>query len=123
MRQARELADEHGWFLSRQFENEANPAFHAATTGPEIVADFEGRQLDYWVTGYGTLHWRLPNQKSIFRNSRFAHTRARTRTPTVLGSTLMFQVITTDNSRVLCTAGIHTHTRGGGALDLLSGVC
>lgn len=49
VKKARELAEEHGWFLSRQFENEANPAFHAATTGPEIVADFEGRQLDYWV--------------------------------------------------------------------------
>ena len=54
VKKARELADEHGWFLSRQFENPANPAYHAATTGPEIVADFDGRQLDYWVTGYGT---------------------------------------------------------------------
>merc|ERR1712086_421971 len=40
--------------MACQFENEANPAFHAQTTGPEIVLDFKGRNLDYWVTGYGT---------------------------------------------------------------------
>lgn len=51
---ARELAERHGWFLTRQFENEANPAFHASTTGPEILSDFAGQRLDYWVTGYGT---------------------------------------------------------------------
>ncbi|MBL6958356.1 MAG: cysteine synthase A [Rhodospirillales bacterium] len=49
-----ELADKHGWFLTRQFENEANPDFHSATTAPEILADFEDRGLDYWVTGFGT---------------------------------------------------------------------
>lgn len=51
---AEELAAEHGWLLARQFENEANPAYHARTTGPEILRDFEGKKLDYWVTGYGT---------------------------------------------------------------------
>lgn len=51
---AEELAEKHGWYLARQFENEANPAFHAKTTGPEILKAFEGRRLDYWVTGYGT---------------------------------------------------------------------
>ena len=51
---AEELAATHGWFLCRQFENEANPEFHAATTGPEILRDFEGKALDYWVTPYGT---------------------------------------------------------------------
>ncbi|CAE7573145.1 dcsD [Symbiodinium sp. CCMP2592] len=51
---AEELAEKHGWYLARQFENEANPAYHAKTTGPEILADFEGKTLDYWVTGYGT---------------------------------------------------------------------
>jgi len=51
---AEELCAKHGWFLCRQFENEANPAYHAATTGPEILRDFEGKGLDYWVTGYGT---------------------------------------------------------------------
>lgn len=51
---AEELAEKHGWFLARQFETEANAAFHAQTTGPEILSDFAGRPLDYWVTGYGT---------------------------------------------------------------------
>jgi len=54
VRKAEELAKKHGWFLARQFENEANPAFHRQTTGPEILRDFAGRRLDYWVTGYGT---------------------------------------------------------------------
>ena len=54
VRRAAELAEEHGWFLARQFENEANPAFHRQTTGPEILIDFAGRRLDYWVTGWGT---------------------------------------------------------------------
>lgn len=51
---ARELAETHGWFLTRQFENEANAEMHAKTTAPEILADFEGERLDYWVTGFGT---------------------------------------------------------------------
>jgi len=54
VRRAEELAEQHGWFLARQFENPANPAFHRNTTGPEILSDFAGRRLDYWVTGYGT---------------------------------------------------------------------
>lgn len=54
VRRAEELAAKHGWFLTRQFENPANPAYHASTTGPEILSDFAGRRLDYWVTGYGT---------------------------------------------------------------------
>ena len=49
-----ELATTHGWFLCRQFENEANPDIHSRTTALEILADFEGERLDYWVTGYGT---------------------------------------------------------------------
>jgi cysteine synthase A len=51
---AAELAKMHGWFLTRQFENEANPDFHSRTTAREIVEDFKGERLDYWVTGYGT---------------------------------------------------------------------
>jgi cysteine synthase len=51
---AAELANAHGWFLTRQFENEANPDFHSRTTAREIIADFKGEKLDYWVTGYGT---------------------------------------------------------------------
>lgn len=54
VKKAEELAEKHGWFLARQFENPANPVYHANTTGPEILRDFAGRRLDYWVTGYGT---------------------------------------------------------------------
>lgn len=49
-----ELAKAHGWFMARQFENEANPDFHSRTTAREIIDDFAGERLDYWVTGYGT---------------------------------------------------------------------
>jgi cysteine synthase len=49
-----ELAKTHGWWMSRQFENEANPDYHSRTTAREIVDDFAGEKLDYWVTGYGT---------------------------------------------------------------------
>src|ERR1039457_4764218 len=51
---ANELAKAHGWFLTRQFENEANADTHSRTTAREIIADFKGEPLDYWVTGYGT---------------------------------------------------------------------
>ena len=54
VRKAEELARTHDWFLARQFENEANPAYHRSTTGPEIIQDFVGRRLDYFVTGWGT---------------------------------------------------------------------
>jgi cysteine synthase A len=54
VKKARELAEKHGWFLASQFANPANPAFHRSTTGPEILRDFAGRRLDYWVTGWGT---------------------------------------------------------------------
>jgi cysteine synthase len=51
---ALELAEKHGWFLCRQFENEANPDIHTRTTAEEILADFADTTLDYWVTGFGT---------------------------------------------------------------------
>jgi cysteine synthase A len=54
VQKAIELAEKHGWFWTRQFENEANPEMHERTTGREIVDDFRGQVLDYWVTGYGT---------------------------------------------------------------------
>ena len=54
VRKAAELAQKHGWFLARQFENEANPAWHRSTTGPEILRDFAGKRLDYFVSGWGT---------------------------------------------------------------------
>lgn len=54
VRRAQELAEKHGWFLARQFENPANPAYHRNTTAAEILQDFAGRQLDYFVSGWGT---------------------------------------------------------------------
>lgn len=51
---AEELAKKNGWFLTRQFENEANADYHSKTTAKEILKDFEGQRLDYWVTGFGT---------------------------------------------------------------------
>jgi cysteine synthase A len=54
VRKAEELAKKHGWFLARQFENPANPAYHRSTTGPEILSDFVGKRLDFFVTGWGT---------------------------------------------------------------------
>ncbi|HET9019935.1 MAG TPA: cysteine synthase A [Acetobacteraceae bacterium] len=54
VRKAQELAAAHGWFLTRQFENEANPDMHSRTTAREILEDFQGAPLDYWVTGFGT---------------------------------------------------------------------
>ena len=54
MRKAEQLVKERGWLLSRQFENPANPEYHRNTTAPEILRDFAGRRLDYWVSGYGT---------------------------------------------------------------------
>ena len=54
VRKAEELAKKHGWFLARQFENPANPAYHRNTTGPEILQDFAGKRLDFFVTGWGT---------------------------------------------------------------------
>lgn len=54
VKRAEELAQQHGWFLSRQFQNPANPAYHRNTTGPEILRDFANRRLDMWVTGWGT---------------------------------------------------------------------
>ena len=51
---ADKLGAERGWFVARQFDNPANPAYHRQTTGPEILSDFASSRLDYWVTGYGT---------------------------------------------------------------------
>jgi cysteine synthase A len=54
VKKARELAEKNGWFLASQFDNPANPEYHRNTTGPEILSDFAGRRLDFWVTGWGT---------------------------------------------------------------------
>jgi cysteine synthase A len=75
IKKAQELAGTHGWFLTRQFENEANPDMHARTTAREIVNDFKDARLDYWVTGFGTggtlkgvagvLQKEMPNTKIV----------------------------------------------------------
>jgi cysteine synthase A len=54
VKKAADLAEQRGWFLARQFENPANPAYHRQTTGPEILADFAAKRLDTFVTGWGT---------------------------------------------------------------------
>src|SRR5512139_2929531 len=54
VRKAAELAEKNGWFLARQFENPANPAYHRQTTSPESLSDFAGRRLDWFVSGWGT---------------------------------------------------------------------
>jgi len=54
VKRAQEFAAKHGAFLARQFENEANPAYHRSTTGPEILRDFAMKRLDWFVAGYGT---------------------------------------------------------------------
>jgi len=54
VRKADELARKNGWFLARQFENPANPEYHRNSTGPEILSDFAGKRLDFWVSGWGT---------------------------------------------------------------------
>ncbi|HVY51541.1 MAG TPA: cysteine synthase A [Devosia sp.] len=71
----KELAAANGWWMSRQFENEANPEFHSKTTAQEIVRDFAGERLDYWVTGFGTggtlkgvakvLREKMPNTRIV----------------------------------------------------------
>jgi len=54
VKKAKELAEKNGWFWASQFENEANPEYHRNTTGPEILSDFAGKRLDFWVSGWGT---------------------------------------------------------------------
>ena len=54
VKRAHELSEQHGWFKADQFENPANPAFHRNTTGPEILSDFAKRELNYFVSGWGT---------------------------------------------------------------------
>ena len=54
VKKATELAEKHGWYLARQFDSPANPAYHRNTTAAEIISDFAGRRLDYFVSGWGT---------------------------------------------------------------------
>jgi cysteine synthase A len=69
VKKAEEMAKQHGWFLARQFENPANPEYHRNTTGPEILRDFVGHRLDWWVTGYGT-GGTLTGVSDILRKAR-----------------------------------------------------
>ncbi len=69
VKKGEELAAKNGWFLARQFENPANPEYHRNTTGPEILRDFVGKRLDWWVTGYGT-GGTLTGVSDILRKAR-----------------------------------------------------
>src|SRR3546814_3133973 len=64
---ARELAEKHGWFLTEQFDNPANPAYHRNTTAAEIVRDFAGKRLDYFVSGRSEEH--TSELQSLMRHS------------------------------------------------------
>lgn len=69
VRKSEELAAANGWFQTRQFENEANADFHSKTTAREIINDFEGEALDFWVTGFGT-GGTLKGVGRVLRNER-----------------------------------------------------
>jgi len=69
VRKAAELAERHGWFLARQFDNPANPAWHRQTTAPEILRDFAGRRLDWFVSGWGT-GGTLPGTGQVLKSAR-----------------------------------------------------
>jgi len=69
VKMAEELARKNGWFLARQFDNPANPEYHRNTTAPEILRDFAGKRLDWWVTGYGT-GGTLTGVSDILRKAR-----------------------------------------------------
>src|ERR1700760_3414315 len=64
-----ELSKAHGWFMTRQFENDANPEYHSRTTAREIMDDFSDTKLDYWVTGYGT-GGTLKGDASVLKKER-----------------------------------------------------
>ncbi|KAI9341677.1 cysteine synthase [Obelidium mucronatum] len=69
VQKAEELALKNGWFQTKQFANPANPAFHRQTTGPEILRDFAGKRLDYFVSGWGT-GGTITGTSSILRLAR-----------------------------------------------------
>src|SRR4026208_726621 len=69
VRKGAELSKKHGWFLARQFENQANPEYHRNTTGPEILRDFAGKRLDFWVTGWGA-GGALPGAGEVSKKAR-----------------------------------------------------
>ena len=116
-----ELAKTHGWFLTRQFENEANPDIHSRTTAREIIDDFKGEKLDYWVTGYGTggtlkgvsrvLAKEMPDTKIVAVRARGraadrAAAPSRSATPTARRPRRI-----PPSSRIRCRAGRRTSSR------------
>src|ERR1700727_564397 len=69
VRRAQALAEKHGWYLARQFDSPANPAYHRNTTAAEILSDFAGRRLEYFVSGWGK-GGTLPGDGEVRRVAR-----------------------------------------------------
>jgi cysteine synthase A len=146
VRRTKELAEKNGWFLSNQFDNPANPAYHRSTTGPEIVQDFVGRRLDTFVTGWGTggtitgagevIRLARPEVKiiavepenaSLLAGKPFAPHKIQGWTPDfvpgVLSRTVYDSILTVTDAEAIATAralasqeGIFTGISGGGGM-------
>jgi len=146
VRRTKELAEKNGWFLSNQFDNPANPAYHRSTTGPEIVQDFVGRRLDAFVTGWGTggtitgagevIRLARPDVKiiavepenaSLLAGKPFAPHKIQGWTPDfvpgVLSRTVYDSILTVTDAEAIATAralasqeGIFTGISGGGGM-------
>jgi len=146
VRRTKELAEKNGWFLSNQFDNPANPAYHRSTTGPEIVQDFVGRRLDTFVTGWGTggtitgagevIRLARPDVKivavepenaSLLAGKPFAPHKIQGWTPDfvpgVLSRTVYDSILTVTDAEAIATAralasqeGIFTGISGGGGM-------
>ena len=146
VRRTKELAEKNGWFLSNQFDNPANPAYHRSTTGPEIVQDFAGRRLDTFVTGWGTggtitgagevIRLARPDVKivavepenaSLLAGKPFAPHKIQGWTPDfvpgVLSRTVYDSILTVTDAEAIATAralasqeGIFTGISGGGGM-------
>jgi cysteine synthase A len=69
LRVTKALAEKHDWFMTEQFHNQANPDYHRNTTGPEIIRDFVGKRLDYYVSGWGT-GGTITGVSEILKNAR-----------------------------------------------------
>ncbi len=123
-----ELAKKHGWFMTRQFENEANPDYHAKTTGPEIIEDFKTDGLDYFVTGYGTggtlngvarvLAKQSPRTKVVVREPTDAPMLTSGVSRSSAMTTVRPRLDTRHGSRIRCRAGLRLHPEADGEVDL-----
>jgi cysteine synthase len=104
-----ELAEAHGWFLCRQFENEANADMHSRTTAPEILEAFPGEQLDYFVTGFGT----GGTLKGVARSfaSRTTHKLWAAASHSLVRPTARPAAATRTSARISCRAGARTSFR------------